>query len=275
MAPASKQTHKQTHKQTQPTRPATVLERLSNVSLLRFAPQALIFAALGLIWLLVTNYTGGSFLLPKPSAVGEVLAKDSLSLLVSIGSSAGLLGTALVIALLLGLLIGMACGNNERLKGALLPIARVLAPVPSLIYAPYAVAVMGDFKVTAVFVIALGLFWPVLFNTVIAIEDINPDLTNTVRTLNLSTPSMFLHVMLPHCLPYLFNTLSVQTANAFLLLVGAEMMGMTSGLGWYVKYWADYSNFTKVFAGIAVIAVIAVLANIGLEKLRDKVLAWK
>lgn len=248
---------------------------LREFKLARFLPQAAIFAFILLLWSLTTNYTGGSFLLPAPATVIEVLGRDLPKIWESILASGTLMGISFVIAVLSGMLLGMLCGRFRRLRALLLPIARVLAPVPSLIYAPYAVALMGDFFITAVFVIALGLFWPILFNTVNAIDAISEELDNTARTLNLSTPSMFANVMLPHCLPYLFNTLSVQVSNAFLLLVGAEMMGMTSGVGWYVKYWADYSNFTKVFAGIIVIAVIVSVVNILLEKIRDRVLAWK
>ncbi|MDR2493275.1 MAG: ABC transporter permease subunit [Coriobacteriales bacterium] len=248
---------------------------LSQVSLVRFLPQVAIVCLILLLWALATGNTGGSFLLPAPAAVVEVMAKDFLKIGESILASGVLMAISFVLAVTIGVFLGMLCGRLARLKGALLPIARALAPVPSLIYAPYAVALMGDFFVTAVFVITLGLFWPVLFNTVSAIEAMSEELDNTARTLNLSARSSFVHVMLPHCLPYLFNTLSVQVSNAFLLLVGAEMMGMTAGVGWYVKYWADYSNFTKVFAGIIVIAVIVFVSNIALEKIRDKVLAWK
>ncbi|MDR2109362.1 MAG: ABC transporter permease subunit [Coriobacteriales bacterium] len=253
----------------------SALARLSRVNLVRYLPQLIILALLGLAWSLYGALTGGSFLLPRPDEVVEVLGADFAKIFESIGASGLLLGLSSLIALVLGVLMGMLCGQFERLKGAVLPIARVLAPIPSLIYAPYAVAIVGDFFWAAVFVIASGLFWPVLFNTVNAIEDISDELINSARTLNLPTRTMFAWVMLPHCLPYLFNTLSVQVSNAFLLLVGAEMMGMRSGVGWYVKYWADYSNFTTVFAGIVVIAVIVFVVNILLEKFRDRVLSWK
>ena len=68
---------------------------------------------------------------------------------------------------------------------------------------------------------------------------------DSARTLNLNQSSMILHVLLPYSLPGIINSVSVSVSTSFLVLTAAEMIGATSGLGWYIKYNADFANFTK------------------------------
>lgn len=237
---------------------------------------SILFAVL-LIWTLypILFPSKKSFLFPPPQRVTAVLAEDILVILKSIFSSLWLLLFSFLIALVLGVALGLVCGRYKRLQNIMLPVAQVLSPIPALIYAPYAVAVLPNFTTAAIFIISSGLFWPIMLNVIITIQRFDQDLLNSAKVLNLNSFRMIAHVYLPYCLPSLFNTLSMQISNAFLLLVGAEMMGMTSGVGWYVKYFSDFSDYVRVIAGFIVIGVLVSVVNAGLAKVQKAVLLWK
>jgi NitT/TauT family transport system permease protein len=58
-------------------------------------------------------------------------------------------------------------------------------------------------------------------------------------------------------------------------LTAAELIGATSGLGWYVKYHSDFANYTKVVAGIIVIGVVVTALNRALLALEKVLIKWK
>lgn len=229
-----------------------------------------------LIWTVYSSYlnTSTNFLFPPPEKVVVTLWEDIGIILYSIFSSFWLLFLGFVIAILMGVSIALICGHVKRLKNLVMPIAEIFSAIPALVYAPYAVAAMPSFWSAALFVIASGLFWPILVNTIKTIEGINKELSDYAKTLNLGRRDMIFHILLPYCTPGLFNTMTMQISNAFLLLIGAELMGMTSGVGWYVKYNSDYSNYTKVIVGFIVIGILVSVVNSGLNQVKKRILIW-
>ena len=229
-----------------------------------------------LIWSLYPVINGReSFLFPPPQRISAIFVSDVLVFVKSIFSSLWLLVLSFVVAMVLGIGFGLLCGKNKRLQNVVMPIARVLSPVPALIYAPYVVAVMPNFTAAALFIITSGLFWPILINVIVTLQRFDPKLKDATEVMDLGLFSTIAHIYLPYCMPSLFNTLAMQISNAFLLLIGAELMGMDSGLGWYVKYNSDFSDYVRVIAGFIVIGAIIALVNSGLERVRAKVLLWQ
>ena len=237
---------------------------------------AIVFAVL-LAWDIYSDKLPleGNFLFPPPENVFAVFQSDALVILSSIGTSFGLLAISFLIAIVLGVSLGIICGRHECPRNIVLPIAQVIAPIPGLIYAPYAIALFSGFRAASVFIITNGLFWPMLLNVINKVSQMDKKLSDSAKTLNLKENTVLFHILLPYCIPSIFTTLSLQISNSFLLLVGAEMLGATSGVGWYVKYHSDFSDYTKVIAGFIVIGLLVSLVNAGLKRLRKIGVPWE
>ena len=69
--------------------------------------------------------------------------------------------------------------------------------------------------------------------------------------------------------------LSTSLTSAMLCLTGAEMLGASAGLGYFVKKFSDYADYTRVLAGIIYIAIIVTILNILVELLQKKVIKWR
>jgi NitT/TauT family transport system permease protein len=229
-----------------------------------------------LAWFVYSNYlnTRVAFLFPAPDVVVGVFWADILLIIRSIFSSFKLLMLGFVIAIVLGTGLGLVCGNIPRLRNMLLPIAQVLSAIPALVYAPYAIAVLPSFWTAGLFVISIGLFWPIFINTIKMVSNLDKELYDYTRTLKLGKWDLLYHVLLPYCMPGLFNTLTMQISSAFMLLIGAEMMGMTSGVGWYVKYYVDFSVYKKVLAGFITIGILVSIVNAGMTLVKRRALNW-
>ena len=213
-------------------------------------------------------------LVPTPEAVFQVFWDQRQLMLRGIGSSLSLLAIGFSIALPLGALLGMLAGWSPRLRGFLVPIARVLSPVPAIIYAPYLIALMPSFRSASALVIILGIFWPTFLQTVGRTAGLDPHILDSARVLCLSDREMVFQIFLPALLPGIISGLRVSLSTSFMLLTLAEMMGATSGLGYFIKNFADYANYTNVIAGILLVALVVTALNGLVTLLERKAVRW-
>lgn len=237
---------------------------------------ALLFGVL-VLWELCTTTLGWghAILCPRPEAVFDVFRTRWELMLRGIGSSLELLGIGFLTALPLGIVTGALAGWNRRVYGITVPVARVMAPVPAIIYAPYIIAIMPTFRSAAAMVIVLGIFWPTFLQTVNRVRAMDPSIMESARMFSLSQAEMVFQVLVPWLLPGAVASLRVTLSTSFMLLVLAEMMGATSGLGYFIKNFADYANYTNVLAGIILVGAVVNVLNLIPDLLERYVVRWK
>lgn len=236
----------------------------------------IVFAAL-ILWEYITTKVGvkDAMLYPAPENVFNIFVTDYEKILEGVGSSLRLMGLAFALALFFGVGLGLIVGLSDRLSSTVMPIVRVISPIPPIIYSPYAVALLPSFRAASIFVITMTIFWSIFMNMVLSVRQIDRKIMDSARTLNLNQSSMILHVLLPYSLPGIINSVSVSVSTSFLVLTAAEMIGATSGLGWYIKYNADFANFTKVIAGIFVIGVVVTVLNALISLVKRLLIRWR
>lgn len=236
----------------------------------------IVFAAL-ILWEYITAKVGvkDAMLYPAPENVFNIFVTDYEKILEGVGSSLRLMGLAFALALFFGVGLGLIVGLSDRLSSTVMPIVRVISPIPPIIYSPYAVALLPSFRAAFIFVITMTIFWSIFMNMVLSVRQIDRKIMDSARTLNLNQSSMILHVLLPYSLPGIINSVSVSVSTSFLVLTAAEMIGATSGLGWYIKYNADFANFTKVIAGIFVIGVVVTVLNALISLVKRLLIRWR
>ena len=164
-------------------------------------------------------------LLPPPDEVFQVFADCRALMLKGIVSSLALLGFGMGVALASGVILGLAVGRAPLLRDIFLPIAKVLSPIPPIIYSPYAVAVMPTFRSAAALIIILGIFWPTFMGIINRVTAMDRRIADSARALGLTPAEMIFRVMLPYLFPGIMSGLHVTLSTSFLLLTMAEMMG--------------------------------------------------
>ena len=236
----------------------------------------IVFVAL-ILWEYITAKVGvkDAMLYPAPENVFNIFVTDYEKILEGVESSLRLMGLAFALALFFGVGLGLIVGLSDRLSSTVMPIVRVISPIPPIIYSPYAVALLPSFRAASIFVITMTIFWSIFMNMVLSVRQIDRKIMDSARTLNLNQSSMILHVLLPYSLPGIINSVSVSVSTSFLVLTAAEMIGATSGLGWYIKYNADFANFTKVIAGIFVIGVVVTVLNALISLVKRLLIRWR
>lgn len=233
--------------------------------------------ALMLVWeILVTKLDlCHPVLVPALENIFAVFGEDYLEMGKGILSSMEILLIGVAAGLSLGTLLGLICGWHQRLKEVFCPIAGVLAPIPSIVFAPYVIAIMPTFRSASVVVILLGIFWPAFLKTVISVESIDKNIIDSARTLELGSFSMIFEVLLPYSIPGIVNGLKVTMTTAIMMLTFAEMMGSTAGMGYYIVNYNTYGNYTKVVAGIMVVGLVVTLLGGLVSVIQKKAVKWQ
>ena len=230
-----------------------------------------------IIWDLCTSVMnlGQPVLIPCPENVFEVFAVSWEKMLGNIIYSMKLLLTGFITGLLAAVILGVITGMVPRVKAFAMPIANVMAPIPAIVISPYLVSLMPTFRSASFAVIVLGVFWPNFLSTVIRIQGIEPRIMDSARLMNPSLLTMITRIILPYLLPGIISGLKVSLTTSMLMLNFAELMGATSGMGFYVQNSIAYANYTQAVAGIMVIGIVVTLLNILVEQIQKNVVRWK
>ena len=230
-----------------------------------------------LLWELATSKFAwlDKFLYPTPGVVIKLFIEDMPNLLKGLASSAGLLIGGFCLALATAIPLGLYFGYKRRLKLAAKPFAKILGPIPPIVYIPYAIAVLPTFRAASTFIIFLGAFWPIFINTLNGVSDIDKKIMDSARMLNLSDRRMLLNVILPGSISSIMSGATIGLSFSFILLTSAEMIGATIGTGWYVKYFSDFADYPRVIVGIIFIGIVVTIITFFFDKLERYLLRWR
>ncbi|MBQ7800887.1 MAG: ABC transporter permease subunit [Oscillospiraceae bacterium] len=178
--------------------------------------------------------------------------------------------SATVLAVILGVLIGWV----TRLNQAILPIVRIISPIPSLAYTTYVVAAMPNFKISEIVIIFLGIFWPTFSRVISTVATIDKKIIDSARVLNVGTFTMLKDIVYPYVKPTVLRNLTSSLSTAFLCLTGAELIGASSGLGYFIRKYSEYANYTNVLAGIIFMGVVVTVLSFLVRFIQNKFIKW-
>lgn len=243
----------------------------------RMLEASLIWIVLLGAWFLAAEFTplGDNPLIPHPLVTARALWEALPELWVGTISSFTILVPGFALASLLGILSGLAIGTSPRLQRVFFPFARVAAPVPPTVYIPYAIAILPTFKLSAIFVVFIGAFWPIFQNAAAGAHALEERYRDNARILGLSGFEYHWRVVFPAALPHIFSGMAVGLGFSFILLTVAELFGANAGLGRFVQYYADFADYPKMVAGILYTGLVTFLAMSGLEAIKRRALFWQ
>lgn len=212
---------------------------------------------------------------PAPENVFAVFPANWEEMLMNAGYSVGILAIGFTIGTVLGIVFGLFVGWYPRLKSFFFPIARVLAPIPPMVYAPYVVILLPAFELTSMTLVALAIFLCVFLSTIISVSQINENIIDSARTLGIKGPKMVLQILLMGSLPMYIDSLKVNVIIAFMMLVFAEAVGSNFGMGHWINLYTHYGDYAKVIAGIFQMAAVVLVVNVIVEKVQKSAIRWK
>jgi NitT/TauT family transport system permease protein len=203
-------------------------------------------------------------LIPPPSSIAMKLLELLLSgeLLTHISTSMKRVfigyGLAVIVALPLGFLLG---GWFSIFETVMDPLFQVLGQANPFTLFPVFIALLGIGEISKIAIIFWVCQWPILFNTVSGIRNVDPLLIKVAKSIELSKYDMFIKVLVPAALPSIFTGLRLSAVFSLFMLIGAEMIGSQSGLGFMIIQSQATFQMTKMYAGIVTVAMLGILIN--------------
>ncbi|MCJ8556373.1 ABC transporter permease subunit [Klebsiella quasipneumoniae] len=210
-----------------------------------------------------------------PQALIEVLHDDWPRLLDSLLHSLGLLGLGVLLGTSSGFITGMAIGWSQRIGYWVHPVLRLLGPVPSTALLPLCLFIFPSSFGASVFLIALSTWFPVTVLTWSGVIGIDKAWYDVARTLGASQRFLILRVAIPAALPNVFVGLFMGLGASFSVLIVAEMVGVKSGIGFYLQWAQGWAAYPNMYAALLVMALLCSGLISGLFMLRDKLLSWQ
>ncbi|MGH9212028.1 MAG: ABC transporter permease [Acidimicrobiales bacterium] len=213
---------------------------------------------------------------PPTSEVFGVLADlaDTAELWSAIGRTMQAWAGAMAIAALVGVPLGLAIGSSRL--GALLCRFTVefLRPIPSIALVPVLVLVYGpNLSLT----VALGAFaaaFPLLFQAMYGVTDVDPVAKDVGRVFGLSRWRRIRHIVLPSCAPYLATGLRISASVALILVVTGQYAVGVPGLGQEVYVAQSGGAYDRVYAWVIVTGLLGLTVNLCFEALERRFLRW-
>jgi NitT/TauT family transport system permease protein len=139
---------------------------------------------------------------------------------------------------------------------------------------PYAIAVLPTFWLSSAFIIFAGAFWPILMGTIHGVVLLEERYLDNARTLGLGGFRLLTKVIFPGALPMIFSGAGMALVFSFILLTVAEMFGAKSGMGHFIQYYADFSDYPKVLAGMLFMSLVIILIMELFDLVQRRSLHW-
>jgi NitT/TauT family transport system permease protein len=172
----------------------------------------------------------------------------------------------LLIATAIAVPLGLALGTLPPVARAVTTIVEFLRPIPSVALIPLVAMLLGSGLEMKLTVIVYAAIWPVLFNTIYGLGDVDPVARDTLRAFGFGRLAVLGRVAIPATAPFIATGVRMAAAVALILAVTAEMFGgFGDGIGIFIAQAANYPGGTgdtlaaTVWAGMLGLAINALL----------------
>ena len=173
------------------------------------------------------------------------------------------------------LVLGIVMGLNRTIRALFDPLIAATYPVPKSAILPLALLVFGLGEASKVFMVAIGVFFPVVINATTGVLEINKIYLDVGRNYQANRWNTFWTIALPGALPVIMTGFKLGIGIGLVLIAVAEMVAAKSGLGYLI--WSAWSTFAveQMYVGLFVIALIGFLITLVLNELERVIIPWK
>lgn len=178
------------------------------------------------------------------------------------------------IAVLISIPLGVAMGAFRVGEAALEPAIGFVRYMPATAFIPLLTIWFGIEETPKILLIVIGTVFFLTLMVADAVRLVPRDLLDVSATLGARRGEILGKVVLPHALPGIIDAIRVNAAAAFNLVIVAELLAATSGLGFRITRAGRFLQSDQIFALLVVIGVIGMIIDVSLRLLRDRVGRW-
>lgn len=233
---------------------------------------------LGLIWEIVPRLglVNSYFLPPLHTVLGAWwdLAKNG-ELERNLWASLLRSGIGFGLAVLIAIPTGVAIAWYRPVREVLIPPLEVFRNTAALALLPVFTLILGIGETSKIAIITYACFFPVLLSTITGVATVDPQLLRSAKVLGLSPAATFRKVVFPAAVPTIFTGIRISGAAAILVLIAAELIGATAGLGFLINYSSMNFLIPQMYAAILTTTLLGLAVSYGLVLLERRFSRWR
>ncbi|MBB5609228.1 MULTISPECIES: aliphatic sulfonate ABC transporter permease SsuC [unclassified Janthinobacterium] len=240
------------------------------------APWALPFALL-LAWQLASQWGWlSSRILPEPWAVAKAFWSLTVSgeLWLHLKTSLWRATLGFAIGGGLGLLLGLLTGSFRHAETLLDTTLQMVRNIPALALIPLVILWFGIDETAKLFLLAVGVFFPVYLNTFHGIRSADQGLIEMAKSYGLSGWPLYRDVILPAAMPSILVGVRFSLGLVWVLLIVAETISAQAGIGYMTMNAREFLQTDVVLVGILLYALLGKLADLFSRRLERHCLRW-
>lgn len=174
-----------------------------------------------------------------------------------------------------GLTFGILIGWLKIVRDLFDPFIQVLRPIPVAAWLPFATIVFGIGETAAIFVIAMGCFFPIVVNATVGTQQTPRLLVRAALMLGTRPHRVLLRVALPSALPSIMTGLRLGLGVAWVMVIVAEMLAVQGGLGYAIWGAYEYLRMDLILASIISLGIFGWLTDQALVLGSKPLLRWQ
>jgi sulfonate transport system permease protein len=215
-------------------------------------------------------------LLPAPAQVFEAAWAGAVSgeLWLHLGVSSLRAAAGVAIGASLGLLLGTLTGLSRTLQLIFDGPMQMLRAVPALALVPLVILWFGLGESGKIFIVVISSVFPVYLNTFHGIRSVDPQLIEMAQIYGLGRLQLYRDVILPGALPSVLVGLRLALGFAWLVMIVAESLGATSGLGYIAQNAREFMQLDLLVLTIVLWALLGKAADVLARALERRLLPW-
>lgn len=216
------------------------------------------------------------FFLPSPSATARAFVYMLLrqELLLDIWISTLRVVAAFAIATMLAVPFGMLVGLNKTWEAIIEPIVGLVRYLPTPALIPLFVLWFGIGETEKIIVIAQCVFFQLVLMVASTVAHTPREIVDSARTLGANRRQIVTNVIFAYCKPEIFDHLRVSIGWAWSVLMMAEIVGATSGLGLSIIQSQRLLQTPNVIVAVLVVGAIGLLTDLLFKKTYGVLFPW-
>jgi NitT/TauT family transport system permease protein len=183
----------------------------------------------------------------------------------------------LALATLISVPLGILIGTSELAYKMTSPVIEFMRPIPSVALIPLAILLWGQGFSMKIILVAYATTWPILFNTVYGVHDVDPIAVQTARCFGLKRRAILWRISFPSAAPLIFTGIRISAAIGLIVVIGSELLASAdSGIGSYILFVSlNGGHMDSVLAGAAIAGIVGVIINSLLGMIDRRVFGWR
>jgi ABC-type nitrate/sulfonate/bicarbonate transport system permease component len=217
-----------------------------------------------------------SFLVPPASSVVEAAWETwpTTDFLSEVVASLKRLAAGYVLGAGIGIAVGLLMGSSRGARRALDPLVELARATPAIAIVPVAIVLLGLGDAMQVTVIAFGVCFSVLVNTVEGVRAVSPEVRDTASMLHVGAVERVFRIYFPSALPSIVAGLRIALSIGIVMVVISEFVGAGDGIGHYIQLQQSQFNVPATYAGILFLGLLGYALNQVFLLAERRVLAW-